>query len=211
MILKSDKLADLLVAGQDPEASDPFVITPTPDLAGLRTDGSAAIDLRLGTWFTSLKQSRTPYLPVGQETGGSQLTKINYVPFDRDYILHPQSFVLAVTLEWLRIPKHMAAYVVGKSSWGRCGLIIATATGVHPGFKGCLTLELSNVGEIPIAVRPGITICQLFIHQVDAVNHDDVDRSKFAGLRRPLFKRIELDDYAKKLSTGSTGPSPFKN
>lgn len=211
MILKSDKLADLLVAGQNPEASDPFVITPTPDLAGLRTDGSAAIDLRLGTWFTSLKQSRTPYLPVGQETSGSQLTKINYVPFDRDYILHPQSFVLAVTLEWLRIPKHMAAYVVGKSSWGRCGLIIATATGVHPGFKGCLTLELSNVGEIPIAVRPGITICQLFIHQVDAVNHDDVDRSKFAGLRRPLFKRIELDDYAKKLSTGSTGPSPFKN
>jgi dCTP deaminase len=211
MILKSDKLADLLVAGQNPEASDPFVITPTPDLAGLRTDGSAAIDLRLGTWFTSLKQSRTPYLPVGQETAGSQLTKINYVPFDRDYILHPQNFVLAVTLEWLRIPKHMAAYVVGKSSWGRCGLIIATATGVHPGFKGCLTLELSNVGEIPIAVRPGITICQLFIHQVDAVNHDDVDRSKFAGLRRPLFKRIELDDYAKKLSTGSTGPSPFKN
>src|ERR1700752_1802849 len=98
MILKSDKLADLLVAGQNPEASDPFVITPTPDLAGLRTDGSAAIDLRLGTWFTSLKQSRTPYLPVGQETSGSQLTKINYVPFDRDYILHPQSFVLAVTL-----------------------------------------------------------------------------------------------------------------
>ena len=210
MILKSDKLADLLVAGQNPEASDPFVITPTPDLPSLRADGSAAIDLRLGTWFTSLKQARTPYLPLGQETAGSQLTKINYVPFDRDYILHPQNFVLAVTLEWLRIPKHMAAYVVGKSSWGRCGLIIATATGVHPGFKGCLTLELSNVGEIPIAVRPGITICQLFIHQVDAVNHDDVDRSKFAGLRRPLFKRIELDDYAKKLSIGSTGPSPFK-
>jgi dCTP deaminase len=210
MILKSDRLADLLDAGKDPEADDPFVITPTPELAQLRSSGSAAIDLRLGTWFTNLKQARTPYLPVGQPTAGSQLTKVNYVPFDREYILHPQNFVLAVTLEWLRIPRNLAAYVVGKSSWGRCGLIIATATGVHPGFKGCLTLELSNVGEIPIAVQPGITICQLFVHHVDAVSLDDVDRSKFAGLRRPLFKRIELDDYARKLSTGSTGPSPFK-
>jgi dCTP deaminase len=45
-----------------------------------------------------------------------------------------------VTLEWIRLPKNLAAYVTGKSSWGRRGLIPATATGVHPGFKGCLTL-----------------------------------------------------------------------
>ena len=211
MILKSDRLAELLRAGQDPEAGDPFVITPTPDLTALRASGSAAIDLRLGTWFTNLKQARTPYLPVGKSTAGSQLTKVNYVPFDRDYILHPQSFVLAVTLEWLRIPKNLAAYVVGKSSWGRAGLIIATATGVHPGFKGCLTLELSNVGEIPIAVQPGIAICQLFVHHLDALDPDTVDKSGFAGSRRPLFKRVELDDYARKLSGGSTGPSPFKS
>jgi dCTP deaminase len=116
-----------------------------------------------------------------------------------------------VTLEWLRIPKNLAAYVVGKSSWGRAGLIIATATGVHPGFKGCLTLELSNVGEIPIAVQPGIAICQLFVHHLDLRDPDTVDKSGFAGLRSPLFKRIELDDYARKLSSGSTGPSPFKS
>jgi dCTP deaminase len=208
MILKTDRLSALLAESQKPDATDPFVITPTPDLERLRTDGAAAIDLRLGTWFTNLKQARTPYLPLGEETASSQLTKTNYVPFGREYILHPQNFVLAVTLEWIRIPRNLAAYVVGKSSWGRCGLIIATATGVHPGFKGCLTLELSNLGEIPIAVKPGISICQLFIHRLEVSDIDAVDRSNFVGLRRPVFRKIELDDYARKLSKAYSGPAP---
>lgn len=206
MILKSDRIADLLAE----DAADPFVITPAPDLKSLRDSGSAAVDLRLGTWFTNLKQSRTPYLAFGSETPPSQFTKTNYVPFGHEYILHPQSFVLAVTLEWLRLPHNLAAYVVGKSSWGRCGLIIATATGVHPGFKGCLTLELSNVGEIPIAIQPGMAIGQLFVHRVDTADVKSVDKSKFAGFRRPLFKGIKPDEYAAKLSAGSTGPSPYK-
>lgn len=208
MILKSDRIAELLRAGQG-DSTDPFVITPTPDLNKLGESGSAAIDLRLGTWFAHLRQARTPYLALDAKSPNAQLTKTSYVPFGRDYILHPQNFVLAVTLEWIRMPSNLAAYVVGKSSWGRCGLIIATATGVHPGFKGCLTLELSNVGEIPIAVKPGISICQLFLHRVDATDANTVDRSGFVGLRRPLFRRIKLEDYARKLSHGSTGPSPF--
>lgn len=200
MILKTDRLSALLAEGQKTDATDPFVITPTPDLETLRTDGSAAIDLRLGTWFTNLKQARTPYLRLEEQAASAQLTKTNYVPFGREYILHPQNFVLAVTLEWIRMPRNLAASVVGKSSWGRCGLIIATATGVHPGFKGCLTLELSNLGEIPIAVKPGISICQLFIHRLEASDLDAVDKSRFVGLRRPVFRPIELDEYARKLS-----------
>ena len=86
--------------------------------------------------------------------------------------------MLAVTLEWLRIPRNLAAYVVGKSSWGRCGLILSQRRLAFTlALRVILTLELSNVGEIPIAVQPGITICQLFVHQVDAVSLDDV-RSK---------------------------------
>src|SRR5262245_18868742 len=104
------------------------------------------------------------HLDIDQEQG-AQLNKTHYVRFGDKYILHPGSFVFGVTLEWLRLPGDLAAYVIGRSSWGRRGLIIATATGVHPGFKGCLTLALTNVGEIPIAIKPGMETCQLFLHR----------------------------------------------
>jgi dCTP deaminase len=71
---------------------------------------------------------------------------------------------------------------------------------VHPGFAGCLTLELSNVGEIPIAIKPGIPICQLFIHSTTQT--DFVDKSLFVGHRRPTLGRIDLDDVARKLAKG---------
>ena len=108
--------------------------------------------------------------------------------------------MLGVTLEWVRFPTNLAAYVIGKSSWGRRGLIIATAAGVHPGFTGCLTLELSNVGEIPIAINPGIPICQLFLHKTTQT--DLVDKSTFVGLRQPALGKVELDEISRKLAKG---------
>ncbi len=123
-------------------------------------------------------------------------------PFGKEFILQPRGFVLGVTLEWVRLPSNLAGYVIGRSSWGRRGLIIATAAGVHPGFTGCLTLELSNVGEIPIAIKPGIPICQLFLHTTEQT--DLVDKSVFVGLRRPTLGKIDLDDVAKKLAKGQS-------
>ncbi len=58
-------------------------------------------------------------------------------------------------------------YVIGKSSWGRAGLIVATATKVDPGFKGCITLEIINEGESPIVVYPGLPIAQLVLHNIE--------------------------------------------
>jgi len=201
MILSADKIADALVHGREKATIDPLVIIPSPDPNSLRSSNAAAVDLRLGTWFAALKRARTPFLSLDKRTAGSQLTKSTYVPFGSDYILHPHSFVLAVTMEWIRFPLNLAAYVVGKSSWGRCGLIIATATGVHPGFKGCLTLELTNVGEIPIAIKPGVEICQLFIHTVDPATSDTMRPSTFNGNRRPTLRSIKLDPFAAKLAS----------
>src|SRR5436309_13869423 len=124
-------------------------------------------------------------LPVGESKTGAQFTRTQYVPFGSKYVLHPGGFVLGATLEWIRLPKNLGAYVIGKSSWGRRGLIIATATGVHPGFTGCLTLELTNVGEIPIKIQPGMTICQLFIHRVEEHGTGKVDQSQFVARRKP--------------------------
>jgi dCTP deaminase len=124
---------------------------------------------------------------------------MHYIPFGSEFILHPHSFVLAVTLEWIRLPKTLAAYVIGKSSWGRRGLIIATAAGVHPAFAGCLTLELSNLGAVPIAVQPGMTIAQLFVHRVESESQQ-VNKSHFAGKRRPLVGEIRPDAFATALA-----------
>lgn len=199
MILRSERVADL-IRGEGKDSSDPLVITPQPDIDSLRKSGAASVDLRLGTWFVTLRQARMSHLRVDDQGYESQLTKTHYVPFGSEYYLHPRNFVLGVTLEWIRLPKNLAAYVIGKSSWGRRGLIIATATGVHPGFTGCLTLELTNVGEIPIAIAPGMTICQLFIHTMEGSDTDYVDQSAFVGSRKPSLGHVTTDKIARCLA-----------
>jgi dCTP deaminase len=127
----------------------------------------------------------------------ARLTKEYFVRFDENFVLHPGKFVLGITLEWLGRPARMAGYVTGKSSWGRRGLIIETAAGIHPGFKGCLTLELTNVGEVPIALQPGIRICQVFLHGVKEPGKET--RGQFTGRRKPVLGRLVPDEVVKKL------------
>lgn len=202
MILKADQLARELES--PPNKKDPLIITPQPELTGLKGSGSASLDIRLGCWFLSCRPSRTGLFDVYENKSDApneaKLTKSYYVPFGEGFVLHPRKFVLGVTMEWIRLPTDRAAYVIGRSSWGRHGLIIATATGVHPGFTGCLTLELSNVGEIPITIKPGTAICQIFIHEVKSGDPANVDCSSFIGRRKPTLGVIELDKIAQKLS-----------
>jgi dCTP deaminase len=200
-MLKADRIADLLAQ----DGPDPLVITPHLSIEEIRESGAASVDLRLGTWFLTLRQSRFPLLPVsdtgGVSPGENRLTKRHYVPFGSPFILHPRSFVLGATLEWIRLPKNIAGYVVGKSSWGRRGLVIATATGVHPGFAGCLTLEISNLGEMPIPIKPGIQVCQICLHEVDTDPKSiAVDKSSFSCTRRPTLGKVKIDAMARKLS-----------
>jgi dCTP deaminase len=202
MIIKASQVAGEL--GSPPNPKDPLIITPQPNLEDLKKSGAASIDIRLGCWFLACRPSRAGLFDVYENHADApneaKLTKSYYVPFSEGFVLHPRNFVLGITLEWIRLPANRAAYVVGRSSWGRHGLIIATATGVHPGFTGCLTLELSNVGEIPIRIKPGTAICQIFIHDVSSGDPEYVDRSPFIGRRKPTLGTIELDETAKKLA-----------
>lgn len=208
MIIAAEEIANELENPKD--QWDRLIITPSPDLNELRTSGAASVDLRLGRWFSTFRPSRIgyhdTYLTTSDEESSNvpneaRLAKSHYVRFGEGFFLHPRAFVLAVTLEWIRLPSNRAAYVIGRSSWGRHGLIIATATGVHPGFTGCLTLELSNAGEIPIKVKPGSPICQIFIH--DAKRSPEsraLDKSRFVGRRKPAVIPIELDERALQLA-----------
>ncbi|MDI6735556.1 MAG: dCTP deaminase [bacterium] len=204
MILKADQIAKELENPTDIE--DPLIITPQIDIEGLKKSGAASVDIRLGCWFLGYRPSRAGFFDVYEKNSDvpseDKLTKSYYVAFGERFVLHPRAFVLAITMEWIRLPANLAAYIIGRSSWGRHGLTIATATGVHPGFTGCLTLELSNVGEIPITITPGTSICQMFIHQVaiEKRNLNLVDSSSFIGRRKPTLGVIELDFIAEKLA-----------
>ena len=205
MILKSHEIARKLL---EPDSADPLVITPCPAKKEMLEGGTASVDLRLGTWIASLRQSRITHLDVSKAAldgpdsdkipGEGRLTRQYYVPFGERFILHPHHFILGATLEWIRLPKDIAGYVIGKSSWGRRGLIIATAVGVHPGFAGCLTLEISNLGEIPVAIRPGMKICQLFLHTASA-DSPATSRSAFVGQRKPRLGTVKVDPIADAL------------
>jgi len=203
-MLKADEIARLLQKSMKAKKDEnPFLITPAPDLKKLKSSGSASIDLRLGRWFITLRAARLPSMEVMRTEDKAQpvrkLAKSHYVSFGQEYYLHPHHFSLATTLEWICLPTNLSGYVIGKSSWGRRGLIIATATGVHPGFKGCLTLELCNVGEIPIALLPGMEIGQFFLHRAGKGSKSS-DRTQFYGMRKPILGQIELDDFARKLA-----------
>jgi dCTP deaminase len=145
-----------------------------------------------------------------------KFTKESHVPFTADFHLHPNSFVLGITLELIRLKKDLADVVTGKSLWGRRGLIIATATGVHCGFTGCLTLKITNLGQIPILLKPGMPICQLFLHRVEPNSLPDgrglVDASQYNGRRKPILGEIKgeikMDAFSRALSVSEASPSP---
>ena len=204
MMLSAHHLANLLERGQATEENDPFVVVPCPDLNSLRNSSNASVDLRLGNWFLTLRDNRVSELSASNpeaEWQEARLSKAHYVGFGDRFVLQPGGFALAATLEWIRLPANCGAYVVGRSGWGRAGLIIATAVGVHPHFSGCLTLELSNVGSIPIGLHPGAAVCQIFVHHVSSEAQENATekKSKFSGSRRPKLGKIQLDSVADHL------------
>lgn len=202
MLLSSRAIASRLTTIRPKKRLD---ITPAPDINSLVRDGTASIDLRLGTWFVTMRARRWSQLNVFEpdeekrRQAERSMSESYYVPFDKEFIIHPQSFVLAVTLEWIRMPLDLAGMVTGKSSWGRRGLIVETAPGVHPGFTGCLTLELTNVGDVPIILKPSTSICQFFLHEIRG-RVSKAYTGKFFGSRKAVLGSLEGDSLLPVMS-----------
>jgi len=176
---------------------DGLSIIPEPPLSEIEGSGEASVTLRLGRWFLVTRQSSQPFFDVLPGPLEAKSTRKYFVPFYKEFVLHPGRFVLASTLEWLRFPSTLGGYVGGKSTWARRGLIIETAAGIHPGFSGCLTLELANVGEVPIKIRPGMKICQIFVHSVEGGKSSS--KGPLTARRRPYLGTLKKDDILDKL------------
>lgn len=192
-MLATSEITHLLQRAEDGHL-DGIGVTPSPIKFAPNQIGPASLDVRLGRWFLALHQSRRSELDLAvSDNRGLEASdgRYYYVPFRETFVVHPGRFVLASTLEWLRLPSEVGAYITGKSLLGRRGLIIETAAGIHPGFSGCLTLEISNCGEVPIAITPGMRIAQVFFHRVQG--EAKIHESGFAGTRKPMFGKYSLD------------------
>src|SRR5207244_4030322 len=128
-------------------------------------------------------------------------------------ILHPGELVLGQTLEWVELPDDLVARLEGKSSLGRLGLLIHSTAGyVDPGWKGNLTLELSNVANLPIALYYGMRIGQIsFFRMSSAVERPYGSAglgSKYQGQKEPTasaFHRDFAGGGAKRVSLVQAG------
>jgi dCTP deaminase len=170
-----------------------LVITPLLDREVQTKDNS--VDLRLGNEFIITKRTSFPYIDVANkkviEKDIGQYQERIIVGFKDQFVLHPNQLILGSTLEYISLPNKLSAYVLGRSSWGRLGLIIATATTVSPNFKGCITLELINLGEVPIILYPGVRIAQLVIHTVEG---EGLYTGRYSCPTGPEFSRIYRDE-----------------
>jgi deoxycytidine triphosphate deaminase len=116
------------------------------------------------------------------------------VPWGGRFVLHPRVLVLAATLEYLVMPPDLTAQVVTRSSYGRLGLLSATAIQVHPHWHGCLTLELVNLGTLPLELTPGERVAQLVLSRVTPT--DMASDVKYACPTEPEFSRVRNDPEA---------------
>lgn len=175
MILSDKKIKELLDKGE-------LQITPLEE----GQIQPASVDIRLGNHFLKLDENRIEAMTMTDE--------IKYISFEaNEVIIPPNSFLLATTKEYIKLPNNLTAFVEGRSSIGRMGLFIQNAGWVDPGFEGEITLELYNANRLPIKLEAGRRICQLVFAFMDQETASPY-RGKYQGQKNSVGSRVFLDE-----------------
>ena len=156
----------------------------------------SSVDLHLDRRFRVFRNSRYPFIDVRSDQ--PELTELVEIGGDDPFILHPGEFVLGSTFERVELPNDLVARLEGKSSLGRLGLLIHSTAGyVDPGWEGNLTLELSNVANLPITLYDGMKIGQISFQRLSSpveVGYGDARiGSKYRGQRDPTASLYHRD------------------
>jgi dCTP deaminase len=152
----------------------------------------SSVDLHVDRYFRVFRNHTQRVIDVKEDQ--EELTELVEALGDDPLILHPGEFVLGSTLERVRLPDDLVARLEGKSSLGRLGLLIHSTAGfVDAGWDGHLTLELSNVANLPITLYPGMRIGQISFLQMTtaaSVPYGGAGLgSKYQGQRGPTASR----------------------
>jgi dCTP deaminase len=140
-----------------------------PLLDNISQIGTCSIDIRLGNTFFMTRRPMINMLDPTDMEFESKITQFQdkiYLPFGKPFVIHPGQFVLASTLEYFNVPQDLMGLVLDRASWGRLGLVMATSYKVIPGYKGCITLALNNLGNAPILIHPGTRIGQIIFYPI---------------------------------------------
>src|SRR2546423_3115502 len=181
MVLSDATIARLLAEGRvEIDPYDESLLQPS------------SVDVRVDAFFRVFHNNRYPFIDVKIEQ--EALTELVEVEQDSPFVLHPGEFVLGSTLERIRLADDLVARLDGKSSLGRLGLLIHSTAGfVDPGWDGHVTLELSNVANLPMTIYPGMKIGQV----------------SFVQLREPAETPYGTGDIGSKYQ-GQRGPTPSR-
>src|SRR5271163_3994908 len=156
--------------------------------------GSCSVDFRLGNEFNVFDHSRHAYIDLRERKAIEGLMQSVLVPSGESFILQPREFVLAITEERLELDDDVLGRLEGRSSLGRIGIIVHGTAGLFdPGWTGKATLELSNLGRMPVALYPGMRICSFTFEQLSTrvkVSYRNKVGNKYSGQDRPLASKL---------------------
>lgn len=156
--------------------------------------GSCSVDFRLGNEFSVFEHSRHALIDLRERTPIQELMRTITVPEGEKFILQPGEFALAITEEALELDDDVLGRLEGRSSLGRIGIIVHGTAGLFdPGWRGRATLELSNLGVMPVALYPGMRICSFTFEQLSSpveIPYHKKASNKYAGQSRPLASKL---------------------
>lgn len=169
-----------------------IVIKPTPDL---KTQlGSCSIDLRLGYLFRIFDHSKYPYIDPYKKDYGEEITREIKLKPGQQFIMQPGDFVLAATLENVKIPNDLMGRLEGRSSLGRMGIVVhSTASIFDPGWDGKCVLELGNLGRMAVVLTPGMRICAMTFEELKSPSETPYNKrrdAKYVMQQGPLESKI---------------------
>lgn len=155
------------------------------------------MDLHLGNIFKLYEHSKFAVLdPKKPETFRNNMRTV-VVEGAEPFMVQPGEFVLGVTQEKISVPDDLVVRVEGRSSLGRLGIIVHSTAGfVDPGFTGTITLEISNLNRLPIALYPGMRICQIAFLKMSSPAETPYDKkpfSKYQGQTMPEESKLSAD------------------
>jgi dCTP deaminase len=156
--------------------------------------GSCSVDFKVGNEFSIFEHSRHAFIDLRDRRALEDIMRTVHVKDGEPFVLQPREFALAITQECLELDDDVLGRLEGRSSLGRIGIIVHGTAGLFdPGWSGRATLELSNLGIMPVALYPGMRICSFTFEQLttpSSMPYRKKPGNKYAGQDRPLASRL---------------------
>lgn len=156
-----------------------------------------SVDLRLSNKFRTFLYSNITHIDTKKGISEKHMALAEKKE-DEPFIIHPGELVLSTTKEYIKMPADLVGTLDGRSSLGRLGIVIhSTANSVDPGFEGNITLEISNISKIPVAIWPGMRICRLTFTKLTSESENPYnkrEKSKYHAQKEPEISKISQDN-----------------